>query len=85
LAVGDAAIAFDPLSSQGILKAMESGWRAAEVVADVLQGHMNALPHYSEWMEAEFARYTQSYFHYYSRVTRWPDAIFWRRRIASSG
>ncbi|MBI3408063.1 MAG: NAD(P)/FAD-dependent oxidoreductase [Planctomycetes bacterium] len=80
LAVGDAAVAFDPLSSQGIVKAMESGWRAAECIADFLQGNANALGNYSAWLEAEFAMYTMSYFHYYAEVRRWPEAVFWRRR-----
>jgi len=83
LAVGDAAVAFDPLSSQGILKAMDSGLHAAAAVADLLQGNRNALASYSEWLEAEFAAYTKNYFHYYGQVSRWPDRIFWRRRSAA--
>src|SRR5439155_27217291 len=57
LAVGDSAVAFDPLSSQGILKALESGWHAAETAADVLQGNTTAVDSYTGWLEAEFATY----------------------------
>jgi flavin-dependent dehydrogenase len=82
LAVGDAALAFDPLSSQGVVKALESGWRAAAAVTELLRGNGNALISYAEWLEAAFATYTQSYFHYYGQVRRWPDAVFWRRRFS---
>jgi flavin-dependent dehydrogenase len=36
LAVGDAALSFDPLSSQGIFFALYSGVRAAETIASIL-------------------------------------------------
>ena len=38
LAVGDAAIAFDPLTSQGIAKALDHGKRAAASIAAYLAG-----------------------------------------------
>src|SRR5262249_2634984 len=43
LAVGDAACAFDPLSSQGIYFALESGLRAAEAIRTYLSGRETAL------------------------------------------
>jgi flavin-dependent dehydrogenase len=80
IAIGDAAVAYDPLSSAGIVKAMESGRRAAGSVAECLHGNKDALTSYSAWLEAEFAAYTKSYFHHYSQVRRWPEAVFWKRR-----
>ena len=80
LAVGDAAVAYDPLSSQGILKAMESGCRAGEVVIDLLQGNSTAMTAYAAWLDAEFETYSRNYFRYYGQVGRWPQSAFWRRR-----
>ena len=82
IAVGDAAIAFDPLSSQGIVTALDSGSRTAEAVVATLGGSSNAPTGYGEWVEAEFATYAKRYSRYYSEVTRWPDAVFWKRRNA---
>jgi flavin-dependent dehydrogenase len=80
LAAGDAAVAFDPLSSQGILKALESGRRAGEVAAAVLRGDGSAPSGYAEWLDAEFAAYARDSARYYAQVARWPDSTFWRRR-----
>lgn len=84
VAAGDAAMAFDPLSSQGILFAIESGRRAAAVAAAAIRHDGSdgspALDHYERWLAAEFASYQQRYFWHYGRITRWPDSPFWRRR-----
>ncbi|MBL8191323.1 MAG: FAD-dependent oxidoreductase, partial [Acidobacteria bacterium] len=52
LAVGDAAAAFDPLSSQGIVTALELGMLAAETI---LAGEPEALKQYAERLEQLFA------------------------------
>jgi flavin-dependent dehydrogenase len=85
LATGDAAMAFDPLSSQGIVKALESGWRAATSTIEYLQGSKAAMTAYSDWLNAEFTTYVKHYHHYYSQVHRWPEAAFWRRRLMPFG
>ena len=43
LAVGDAAITMDPLSSQGVMWALESGLAGAEAVSAHLRGNTTAL------------------------------------------
>ena len=45
VAVGDAAAAFDPLSSHGVSWALESGLMAAEAIDRRLCGHPKALTH----------------------------------------
>ena len=73
LAVGDAAICFDPLSSQGLITGIVMGARAAAMLDTglaqwavdyraVLDEHIAVR---REFMQAE---------------TRWPDAPFWRTR-----
>jgi flavin-dependent dehydrogenase len=83
LAVGDAAAAFDPLSSQGLAWALESGLMAAAAIDEHLRGDQTALPAYASQVESEFIQYLEMRAHYYGRERRWPDSTFWQRRHAS--
>lgn len=80
IAAGDAAISWDPLSSQGISSALESGIRAADSLIDSQRHHQD----YSDWMESRWDEYVQSYKHFYGSVTRFGAAEFWRRRGVSN-
>ncbi len=82
LAVGDAAAAYDPLSSQGVYKALNSGRAAAIAIAGHLQGKGNALDAYSEGVEEGFINYLKSRRQYYQKEQRWPGSGFWKRRWA---
>src|SRR5262245_2364984 len=84
LAVGDAAMAFDPLSSQGISEALESGALAGELLERYLRKDAGALREYSARMNKVFSRYIQLYEGYYGREQRWPRSAFWRRRHDAS-
>lgn len=86
LAVGDAASAFDPLSSQGIAKALRSGVFASYAVADfLLRGDERGRTRYRDFIADEFAGYRETLAHYYGRERRWPDRPFWQRRHANDG
>jgi flavin-dependent dehydrogenase len=80
LAVGDAAMAFDPLSSQGIYKALDTGLQAAEAVHECISGDVEALLRYATQLDDNFDRYLAVRGRYYMRETRWPDSLFWQRR-----
>jgi len=80
LAVGDAAAAFDPLSSRGVYKALESGIRAAQVIRDYFGGDGTALRDYAGEMEESFDHYLFMRNKYYALERRWPHSTFWRRR-----
>jgi flavin-dependent dehydrogenase len=80
LATGDAALAFDPLSSQGIYSALQSGLLAAQTIDAVLQGQTSAARDWSLKNRTRFARHLQTRHAYYSLERRWPDSQFWRRR-----
>ena len=80
LAVGDAALSFDPLSSQGIYKALESGIRAAEAISLTWSENPCGLRDYAEWVQRQYRRYQEAYGKYYGSETRWPNSVFWRRR-----
>jgi flavin-dependent dehydrogenase len=80
VAVGDAAAAHDPLSAQGIMRALTSGLRAAEAVALVLSGRDDALAHYREMQRRAFEAYLAQRRLYYQAENRWPMHSFWRSR-----
>ena len=80
LAVGDAATTFDPLSSQGVFKALRSGIFAAYAISDYLQGDEQALNKYEHFVCQEFAGYRKTWQTYYSQEQRWPTSVFWQRR-----
>ncbi len=84
LAVGDAAAAFDPLSSQGVCKALESGIRAAQVIRNYFRGDGTALRDYAREMEESFDHYLLMRHKYYGLERRWPHSTFWRRRWLGS-
>lgn len=80
VAVGDAAMAFDPLSSRGIGKAVEQGHLAANAIGAHLSGDRDALRGYSNVLEEEYRNYRHMRVGYYNMERRWPAAEFWRRR-----
>ena len=84
IAVGDAAAAFDPLSSHGIGSALAGGIWAARAVAATLAGDETAFAAYSERVFASYACYLWERHAYYADEQRWPDSPFWRRRQAAS-
>jgi flavin-dependent dehydrogenase len=81
LAVGDSASRFDPLSSQGIVKALRSGIFASYAIGDVLvRGDLRGIARYREFIRGEFASYMEARAKYYSEEQRWRDREFWLRR-----
>ena len=85
IAVGDAASTFDPLSSQGMLKALRSGIYAAYAAGDLLASGDHAGMHrYRAFVEREFAAYLRTRARYYADERRWPEREFWRRRHAAA-
>jgi flavin-dependent dehydrogenase len=68
-AAGDAAMSFDPLSSQGIYTALYSGMKAAE----------QDPTEYSETLNRIFEAYLEHRRIHYAEETRWPDSPFWNR------
>jgi len=80
IAVGDAAMAFDPLSSQGIYKALVSGIRAAEAIVADRAGQRDAFDTYGHELQQEFDDYLERRAAYYRMEVRWPDSVFWQRR-----
>jgi flavin-dependent dehydrogenase len=74
IATGDAAVSFDPLSSQGILTALESAIDAAEAIAN------HSFATYAELVTHRYRDYLVNRARYYALETRWPKSAFWTRR-----
>ncbi|MEO8372122.1 MAG: FAD-dependent oxidoreductase [Candidatus Solibacter sp.] len=82
-AVGDAAVAFDPLSSQGIFNALYTGDRGAETALKALHGDATALPAYGEHIAHIVRTYRANLDHYYGLEMRFRENAFWERRRSS--
>jgi flavin-dependent dehydrogenase len=83
LAVGDAALAFDPLSADGLCFALRSALEAAQVLARALAGEPAALHAYWRGARTVFAQHLQQRRALYALEQRWPHSRFWTRRSAT--
>lgn len=80
LAVGDAATAFDPLSSQGLYFALYSGLKAGEALAGARAGDGEAAARYGARVEAVWEAFLTGRRESYRAEGRWPESPFWGRR-----
>lgn len=82
IAIGDAALAFDPLSGQGVFKSIETGTRCGSVIARYFEGDLSALAEYETWINESYQSYLLTRAQFYSSVLRWPGSRFWKRRAS---
>lgn len=90
MAVGDAAQAYDPLSSQGIDKALRSGSHAGHMIHYALDDKPRSVVdlgegnpficQYAEQQQQLWQTYLAHRTYYYRMQPRWADKPFWRRR-----
>lgn len=80
LAVGDAAISFDPLASQGICKALDSGINAAEAIHNKSISNRPIPESFYINIAEDFGKYLSSRSFYYRKEQRWRESVFWQRR-----
>jgi flavin-dependent dehydrogenase len=78
-AVGDAAMACDPLAGDGVLRALRAAIEAAPEI-DRQLADPDAAPTDAETMPDRFRAYLELRGRYYQREARWPDSPFWARR-----
>jgi flavin-dependent dehydrogenase len=79
LAVGDAALAFDPLSSKGIANALYTGLRAAGVIWASERGDADAVSDYARHLREIHRVYREQCRGFYAMEGRWAENGFWRR------
>lgn len=84
LAVGDSALSFDPLSSQGLFNALYTGLIGGRAAAARLAGDESAAPAYALRLNAIWTAYEHHRRLYYGEERRWSDAPFWSRRTTSA-
>lgn len=80
IAVGDAALSFDPLSSQGMLTALYTGLRGGQALAAHAHGDPSALDGYARQVHRIRDTYLRHRRDAYHSEPRWPTAPFWSRR-----
>jgi flavin-dependent dehydrogenase len=74
-AIGDAAMATDPLAGNGVPRALRSALRAADEIRHALGGGSLAQD-----LTAAFSDYLDRRASFYLQEARWPAAPFWARR-----
>jgi flavin-dependent dehydrogenase len=90
MAVGDAAQAYDPLSSQGIDKALKTASHAGHMIHYALtdrpqdtvelDSRSPYLYRYDEQQRQLWQTYLSQRDYYYGIQPRWSDQLFWQRR-----
>ncbi len=82
LAVGDAAMSFDPLSGYGMLKAMRSGLDAAHALsAQRSSNEPDETDAHFRLNESLWSQFLGMRTQYYSAEQRWAESPFWARRF----
>ena len=79
LAIGDAAATYDPLSSMGIVNAINDGINASDIIVNYLNGNTRYLDEYNRNMTTNFKIYLQKRAFYYEQEKRWTDFSFWKQ------
>ncbi|MEZ5592249.1 MAG: hypothetical protein R3F53_16675 [Gammaproteobacteria bacterium] len=79
-AIGDAAAAFDPLSSHGMTTALWTAITAADAAAAALSGQTAPLARYADRVAAGVQDFLHSRSSIYSQETRFADQPFWQQR-----
>ena len=78
IACGDAALAFDPISGQGIFAALHGGMSAGRAVHEALDGRGAGLEAYASRLQEVRRRYLLRCSATYRSERRWPEEPFWR-------
>ena len=81
-AAGDAAVAFDPLSSHGLTTALWTGRRAAIAALAALDGEDRPLREYDTTIREAVRSFLIQRQAIYARAQRFSDQPFWQRRAS---
>ncbi len=79
MALGDAAISFDPLSSQGMFNAMASAMQLRDLIRQFKNPNEIAEV-YTAQIHKIWQHYLKHLNIFYLAETRWKTSEFWKRR-----
>ena len=79
-AIGDAAAAFDPLSSHGMTTALWSGHAAVQALASQQNGNTDAIAEYATMVSKGVESFLTQRARFYGSEKRFQGAPFWDRR-----
>lgn len=77
LAIGDAASAYDPITSRGIYKSLTDGNYAAECISKILNNTSHSLTEFESYITQNYNDYLLERAHYYKSEQRWKESRFW--------
>ena len=80
LGLGDAALAVDPVSGSGIIRALRSARDAEETLMELLSGDAEATARHEKRRNLECTEYLLERGSYYAAEKRWTEYPFWKRR-----
>lgn len=80
IAIGDAALTYDPIASHGIMLAMVSARDATEVILQYFQGDSNGLAAYQQLMQTSFQYYRQQRQLFYNQEQRFSNSEYWKNK-----
>ncbi|KAA3621725.1 MAG: NAD(P)/FAD-dependent oxidoreductase [Bacteroidetes bacterium] len=78
LAIGDAASAYDPITSRGITKSLLNAEVSANIVAKRLNNIIPDCQEVHNHIKLSYDRYLEERQYYYGLEKRWKDSIFWQ-------
>ena len=84
VAVGDAALSFDPAAAQGMFSALHAGMTVAHAIPAALGGNDVQLQAYAATLVEIRRLYRMRLRAHYAGEQRWPEAPFWRERALAA-
>jgi len=81
LAIGDAALSFDPIASRGIFNALYTAWSGAMACHDILTGERDGFADYAADLATVWTLYQRHLQVVYGSERRWTASPFWQRRL----
>jgi flavin-dependent dehydrogenase len=79
LAIGDAASAYDPITSRGIYKSLTNGNYAAECISKILNNTSHSLTDFENYITQNYSSYLKERTQYYTSEQRWKFSLFWNK------
>lgn len=78
LAIGDAASAYDPITSRGIIKSLLNAEVSANVIAKKLNNSVLDCMEVHHQINQSYERYEEERRYYYAMEKRWEQSEFWK-------